>query len=532
LLLTYRDGALAATGPSVRLLPDGAVSGPVLPSDADGLVRRLRDGDDPGPSAPDLPWAAAAVRDGGVLAVTASTLLQSGVFWSVEPDSGGWRVVAGTEPLPVARARRRRGGLDPDFLRGFLLCRHAPTRTPYAGVHRLLPGDTLTFDPRTGRTAQVEWCGPGTLPPPRRHGPALLAEYRETFDGVVRGLAAVAGELVVGVSGGLDSTFLTASLAAGAPGRPVHGYCYRPLPAAGARPTAGFDPDDYPLAVLMAQRYPTVTVEPLTNDGRRHPLDVAEETFRRSGWPEYACTNTVWLGQLADHAHRLDARLYFLGMHGNATFSNAHRYADPRHRLVPPAARSLLRAVRGRPGSPFAAVGLLGAGAPVPDDHAGRSAYLHWASTRSRSLLAAANPARTPGVLGVDPYTARPVIELAASIRPAEWRRGPQPRALARRLAEGRVPDPIRLRTRRGGQSGDVWFVVRQDLPRLAMEIDVLLGDDRLAAVVDPDGVRAWLARARETEARAPAPATLPLMLRLLAARRFADWAAAEVATP
>jgi hypothetical protein len=90
-----------------------------------------------------------------------------------------------------------------------------------------------------------------------------------------------------------------------------------------------------------------------------------------------------------------------------------------------------------------------------------------------------------PGALPVDPFCDAQVLALAAAITPVEWCRGPYPRGYARLLGEGRVPDAIRLRTRRGGQSWDGWFLIRNRRERYLDEIDALASNSLLGPVVD-----------------------------------------------
>jgi len=92
-----------------------------------------------------------------------------------------------------------------------------------------------------------------------------------------------------------------------------------------------------------------------------------------------------------------------------------------------------------------------------------REGYLRWLARSVTSLPAAGNPAAMEGVLMADPFASRAVIEVAASITPAEWVRGSLPRGFARRAGAGRVPDPIRLRSGRGIQGRDAWYVIRND---------------------------------------------------------------------
>ena len=94
-----------------------------------------------------------------------------------------------------------------------------------------------------------------------------------------------------------------------------------------------------------------------------------------------------------------------------------------------------------------------------------------------------------------DPFSARPVLDLAARIAPAEWRRGRVSRAFARRAGAGRVPDAIRLRRRHGGQARDNWFWIRNDPVRYLDEVALLNETPALAGHVDVGAMRARVLR-------------------------------------
>ena len=89
-----------------------------------------------------------------------------------------------------------------------------------------------------------------------------------------------------------------------------------------------------------------------------------------------------------------------------------------------------------------------------------------------------------------DPFLSRGILDLAASITPREWARGPQPRGYARLLGAGRVPDEIRLRTRRGGQSWDHWYLIRDQRARYYDEVASLPNTPILGGWVDDVALR------------------------------------------
>jgi hypothetical protein len=149
--------------------------------------------------------------------------------------------------------------------------------------------------------------------------------------------------------------------------------------------------------------------------------------------------------------------------------------------------------------------------------------------TDSQSGLAAVfNPAAHNGILPVDPFTSRAVLDVAARIAPTEWQRGGLPRGFARRAGAGRVPDEIRLRRRNGQQGRDAWYVVRHDRD------DYL---DRVASLaripglehVDPTALRAIVSAWPWGQVQGPYWPEQIAVDRLLA---LADFAATAIAAP
>ncbi len=76
---------------------NGAVFGLITAAEAQLVVRALMSDLDPGPGAPDSPWAAVVARPDGSYAATASTMLPGGLFWVVADG----QFVVGTDPLAV-----------------------------------------------------------------------------------------------------------------------------------------------------------------------------------------------------------------------------------------------------------------------------------------------------------------------------------------------------------------------------------------------------------------------------------------------
>ena len=499
----------------------GIAAGSISTEQHERIVSALRTSDDP-ISAPDFPWAALVARPDGTIAASASTGFIGGLFWAWE-SSIRERLLVAPAPEFIVRDRTDPTNLSPEFVRGYALLTPAPasSMTPYAEVHRIRPGTTVVWSRGHAQPLTVEWCGPSAWPSPTVEGAGTQQHYLDTFDTAVDALVAAGEPLVATLSGGLDSSFVVASLARHATRKsPVHALCHSPHPAARLGPNGGWDADDFTVAQAMERHYPgRVVVHQVVRPDDVVPLDEAESAAARSWLPTFNSANQQWLDQMSRHAVDLGASRLFSGGAGNSSFSYVHDYAVRyylRHGSVtglwglvaPDDAHQLPRwsAVRERLVNPIVAVGrvwfpkrgatpvkyreLIGLGhEPAPTSRPmSRATYLTWLAQDSVLGEALAFPV-WPAPLA-DPFLSRGILDLAASITPREWARGPQPRGYARLLGAGRVPDEIRLRTRRGGQSWDHWYLIRDQRARYYDEVASLPNTPILGGWVDDVALR------------------------------------------
>ena len=465
----------------------GAVYGPVTHAEAEALVHTLSMGDDPG--GPDAPWIAVARSGPHGLAASASTMLPSGVFWS----SSDGTVVVASDPRSAASEGAR---IDPAYVRSWAAGLTDPEASPYAGVSRVRAGETARWETPDAQPRLRQWCGPDTWPTPGLAGPEAMRRYRDAFDAVVDDLARRAGRVVTTCSGGLDSTFVAAALAArDRVADPVLALTYAPVPGAVMALGPGLDADESGLVRLLEAEYPgRIAVETVVNTGLARPLDAAAAAGRLAGVPTFNPANQVWLTAMRDRAAEAGARLLFVGTNGNAAFSYDHGYAV-RDGLRHGQWRDVAAMARSAGGGLSMSLLRSRVLRPLRHPQMTRPDYLTWLARRATGLPAASNPAALGGVLLADPFSSRAVLECAAAVTPAEWRMGGTGRAFARRAGEGRVPDAIRLRTRRGQQGRDAWHAVRFDRDDYLARIDALPGvpglEDVDAAALR-DRVDAW----------------------------------------
>ncbi|MDQ1247735.1 MAG: hypothetical protein QG597_2106 [Actinomycetota bacterium] len=266
--------------------------------------------------------------------------------------------------------------------------------------------------------------------------------------------------------------------------------------------------------MAMARAYPdTVIVSRVVNEDGQLALDAAAAAAAKSFWPTLNPANAVWMEKINECARQQGARMLYGGQMGNYTFSHGHGYAlgyELRRGSLPGVYRAatnlhrggeswprILRTevsrarhsrLRNRPGGDYAA--LLGipvapVGQAADDRPAPREEWLARTLNRVASYPAALSPAGLGGLLVADPFAATRVLEAAAAIEPSEWLRGPGSRGYARLLGEGRVPDEIRLRTRRARQSSDAWWHMRNSRERYQDEAQTLTTTPILGGWID-----------------------------------------------
>lgn len=529
--------------------PSGAFVWGIDAHQAGMLIDQLERGQDPH-AAPPQAWAAVVRQpDGGVVAAS-SPAYQSGLVWSIEQGGDeGALLHVGPFLGGVVQARRQPTELSSEFAAAKLgRGSGVAAVTPFAQVHRAPGGTTLRWPSLADPPRISQWCGPDAWPEPSLSGERVVEEYRRTFDQAVDAVLPD-GPLFATLSGGLDSSLVVASLMRHArEGRQVEAFVHSPHPDAQLGPQGNWDPDDFPIAESMRSLYPSgLNIHRVINEERRQPLDQAERSARRLWYPTPNTFNHVWLRLMDEQVGGMGGGQLFVGSSGNAAFSFDHPYAagyharrgewadvaqisrpysgqklpgisvGPRHaaRSTAASARGIWRARRHHPAHPWHA--WVPAAKPLAwtSEGTARERFLRWLAATDHRGLTAAHAGWTAPHL--DPFATQTMVELAAAIKPAAWARAGSPRGFARLVAEGRVPDDIRLRTRRGAQSWDGWYIVHDQRDRYTAEAELLAADPMLGPHVELGAVRATLDSWPWGQPRAPQPAGLLPLTDLLA---------------
>lgn len=331
-------------------------------------------------------------------------------------------------------------------------------------------------------------------------------------------VSAAGGNIATHLSGGLDSSFMVAGLARVLPAdTTIHAYVHVPVPAARCPPLGIWDSDDSSFADVLAESLNgRVTVTRVANDPGVLPLDAAAAASAKTGWPVWGTATQSWRDQVAESASSDGATHLFDATMGNIAFSHTHDYATSwllGQRRPGAAVRSVYQQVAGGAGVKATVrhelrrtiSAMSQTWGPAEPRHQPRLPRQQWAadertlfleglSMSIRGNMAASMPAGVNGLFLTDPFTSRDVVRAAASVRPDEWHRGPGGRAFARTLGIGRVPDEVRLRTRRGYQSADVWWHMRNHRERYLDEAAMVAESPVVGDLVDSAWLRSLVA--------------------------------------
>ncbi|HEY4939805.1 MAG TPA: asparagine synthase-related protein [Rhizomicrobium sp.] len=412
--------------------------------------------------------------------------------------------------------------LDFDAL-GFLIApRIEPGKTSYRHVASLTGGHQLSLEGGVLRTRR--WWNPDTQIRTRfRDSRDYVLHAREIFDRAVKACLRTSGGVAATVSGGLDSTLITATAALQLKesGRRLHAYTAVPEPGLPCRPLPGWESDDSSYAQALAQMHDNIDLQ-LVSPGGLCTLDVVPAFHARSRTPVRNSANHIWLGRIYEAAARGGARVVLIGAKGNATASQtgdgafgvlfrklrwgaalqlAANEAEDGGRAV---WRAVVREFAGERGR--ALFQRLRGG----EDRAGRHVLTQafqashaealtepFASgtTRARQIAFATSPAKVwladplPqwNMETRDPLADRHLIECLLGYPLDALTVGNRGRGLARAMGAGRVPDIIRFRRTRGEQMSEVEAIIAAHSKAYRQALETVAASAAFRGIVDID---------------------------------------------
>lgn len=212
---------------------------------------------------------------------------------------------------------------DLDRVRDYLaLAPMRGERSFFAGISRVEPGEHVVLRDGGGVTRAL-WYGWGQGKEVRFARDADYVEaFRTIFDRAVEGRLRARGPIASQLSGGLDSTAVTATAARllAAKGQRLTAYTHVPLkgvPLADADDRIG---DEWPLARALADLYPNIAHVPVEAPGRVLGGDL-EAQVHYFEYPALNLCNLVWMREISRLAGRGGRTVLLSGVMGNATIS-------------------------------------------------------------------------------------------------------------------------------------------------------------------------------------------------------------------
>ncbi|MBA4763304.1 asparagine synthetase B [Sphingomonas sp.] len=403
----------------------------------------------------------------------------------------------------------------------------APRRGPrsfFAEVSRVEPGQRVTFH-AYGRIEAVDWYDWDTpRDPGLRRDDDFVEAMRTTLDTAVAACLRSDESIGSHLSGGMDSSAVTASAALQLAQRGQRLSAYTHVPLAGARLDHWGDRtlDEGPLAALLAARH--ANIDHVRVDAADRQIgDDMDAQFHAAEYPPFNLCNQVWMTEICRQLQHRRERVMLVGAMGNATISQQgverlpllattgawptliregvalHRRGWTPQRvassvigpLLPPRLLDALRRLfRGKspPRDLLAYAALNPALVENPDYRAHLEQHghgLHLPSPRSPRALAV-SILRHTDVMGLtgkgqlarfgvdqrDPTADRRLIDLALATPPHLLLRDGQTRWIYHRAFGERIPGEIRTQAGKGLQGADWPTRIEQARATLATELD------------------------------------------------------------
>lgn len=443
---------------------------------------------------------AAWSRSGRELIAAVDHLGQARLFYA--PSCGG--LLLGTQLAALRVCPGAHFTLDEAALGLFAEDRFEPGTTPWREIHSLPGGRMLLW--KDGRLQTRRWWTPATTPSTPFRKPADYTERaRELFEHAVQSCLRSATPVISTLSGGLDSSLVTAVAARclQRTGHELTAFTAAPDLERSVVRRRGWDPDDAPHAALTAALHPNLRHVILRGDDRV-ALDLFPQIHQRSATPVRNGANYLWIDRIAQAATDGGSRVLLVGAHGNFGLSYtglgafaelmqvlqwraAYRFAVSAHQA---GERALWKTVLGGllPGPLFSLFHRLFYSESAPrherlhltspafrSEHRRhmnpprpaprtRAAFVRKAA--SASAVWTADPMAQWGIALRDPTADRSLLEFLLTLPLAAFAPGGRSRGLARDLGLGLLPESVRLRRTQGQQSANYPAVLQQHTAR------------------------------------------------------------------
>jgi asparagine synthase (glutamine-hydrolysing) len=389
----------------------------------------------------------------------------------------------------------------------------ADMETFFQGVERLPPGHWLKAS-RSGIEIRRYWHPIDAAAIRYRNDTDYVEDFRERFDRAVAARLSGPEECASQLSGGLDSSSVTATAARllAREGRRLTSFTSVPAPGYDGTALFGRFGDEGPAAAEVAALYPNID-HVLAHSKGRDMLSSSRRDARLSGQPTFNPTNVLWIDAILDTMRSRGLGVLLQGTGGNATisFGGLIGLSDLLRRGQWIKFLRLTRELRAGGHTSWRGAASWASGwlvpqwmrrfyhprirdfslnfSPVHPELASRyrlqekalaASYGTETSTElvRRQLYEYYDPGVDNGSVAAgwqieqrDPTLDKRIFEFCFAIPVEQYLVGGQGRSLIRRAMQGRLPESTLRRTMRGLQAADWYMTVEAALPQLSAEL-------------------------------------------------------------
>lgn len=192
----------------------------------------------------------------------------------------------------------------------------------YESIRRVEPGHFVEID-ADGRVSATRWYQPPPLLPDLADPSPYVAQLRDAFDRAVAARLRGTGAVSTTLSGGLDSTAVTATAATqlAAVGHRLTAYTHVPLAGVPLQTPPGRFPNEAELAARLAAGHANID-HVLVDSAERSIGDDLDQRFYFNEIPAFNLCNELWVSEINKRAGGQRGNVLLTGVMGNLTISN------------------------------------------------------------------------------------------------------------------------------------------------------------------------------------------------------------------
>ncbi len=407
--------------------------------------------------------------------------------------------------------------------------------TFFADIARVPPGHFLRVIPNTCECRQY-WHPANARPTRFKRDEEYAEALVEILDAATEARLRSTQPIGSFLSAGLDSSSVTASAAQllAVRGERLTAFTSVPQPDFNGLVPAGYLPFEGDLAAEVALQYPNIE-HVLVDSGGRDLLSSMKTWTDAWDQPSSNLANSLWMDAIFEQARQRGIGVLLSGDNGNCTISWTNwcilgdlflrgrwlKLARTIHGLRGHGAISYKTAIRFSTRSVvpqrltrslLAKENLESLYEPLINPewekqfnlegrsfdtiYGGSSNPMEEHSRFFEHVDAGALNAATRAVTGIevrDPTADKRILDFCFSIPPEQYLAEGRSRSLIRRAMKGRLPDSVRLETRRGLQSADWYLPVREALPAMRAELAMIAQSPAAREVLDLPRIHALI---------------------------------------